>query len=143
MARRPQRALAALRWRRKFRRRRRFRIFVGSGGSRVRGGEAEEGVDLSEILDASVGHSEVSLKLGHPGAESKDFVGGAGCFESILLEWVSGWFERYFKRLRFEGAYAGRGASLARGHRVRVRVRVQGKDRGRARCEEKDVRSSR
>ena len=118
--------MAALRRRRKFRRRRRFPIFVGSGGSSVRGGEAEEGVDLSEILDASVGHSKVSLKLGHQAAESKDFVGGAGCFESIFLEWVSGWFEWIFERLRFEGAHAGRGASLARGHQVRVRVRVPG-----------------
>ena len=42
-----------------------------------------EGVDLSKILDASVGHSEVSLMLGHQGPESKDCVGGAGCFESI------------------------------------------------------------
>ena len=116
VARRQQRALAALRRRRKFRRVRWFCVFIGSGGSRVWGGEAEEGVDLSEILDTSVGHSEVSLKLGHPSAESKDFVGGAGCFESIFLEWISRWFEWIFERLRFEGAHAGRGASLARGH---------------------------
>ena len=135
--------MAALRQRRKFRPVGRFRVLVGSGGSRVRGVEAEEGVDLSEILDTSVGHSEVSHKLGHPGAESKDFVRGAGCFESIFLERISGWFEWIFERLRFEGAHAGRGASLARGHRVGVRVRVRGKDRGRVRCEEKDVRSSR
>ena len=90
-----------------------------------------------------MGHSEVSLKLGHLGGESKDFVGGARCFESIFLEQISRWFEWMFERLRFKGAHAGQGASLARGHRVRVRVRVRGKDRGRARCEEKDVRSSR
>ena len=69
--------MAALWQRRKFRRRRRRRlcILVVSGGSRVQGGAAEEGlgVNLSEILDASVGHSEVSLKLGLPGTESKDF----------------------------------------------------------------------
>ena len=135
--------MAALRRRRKFWWRQRFRIFVGSGRSRVRDGEAEEGVDLSKILDASVGHSEVSLKLGHPSAESKDFIGGAGCFERIFLERISRWFKWIFERLRFEGAHAGRGASLARGHQVRVCVRVRGKDRGRARCEEKDVRSSR
>ena len=88
--------MAALRRRRKFWRRRRFRIFVGSGRSRVRDGEAEEGVDLCEILDASVGHSEVSLKLGHPGAENKDFVGRAGCFASIFLEWISRWFKGSF-----------------------------------------------
>ena len=113
--------MAALWQRWKFRRRRRrLRILVGSGGSRVRGGAVEEGVDLSEILDASVGHSEVSLKLGHPGVESKDFnfrcwwlkcVGRAGGFTSIFLEWVSRWFEWIFGRLRFEGARAGRGAS--------------------------------
>ena len=122
--------MAALRRRRKFWRRRRFRIFVGSGGSRVWDSEAEEGVDLSKILDASVGHSKVSLKLGHRSAESKDFVGGAGCFESIFLERISRWFEWIFERLRLQGAHAGRGESLARGHRVRVHVRVRGEDPG-------------
>ena len=115
MAWRRQRALAALRRRRKFRRRRRLLILIGSGRSRVWGGAADEGVDLSEILDTSMGHSEVSLKLGHPGAESKDFifycqwlkcVGGAGCFTSIFLEWVSRWLEWIFGRLRFEDAHA-------------------------------------
>ena len=99
MARRWQRALAAIRRRRKFWRSRRFRIFVGSGGSRVRDGEAEEGVDLSEILDARVGHSKVSIKLGHPGAENKYFVGGVGCFANIFLEWISRGFEGSFGRL--------------------------------------------
>ena len=89
----------------------RFRILIGSGGSSVRGSKAEKGVDISEILDASVGHSEVSLKLGHPGAESKDFVGGVGCFASIFLEWISRWFEWIFGRQKFEGAHVGRGAS--------------------------------
>ena len=55
--------MAAFWRRRKFRRRRRVRILVGSGGCRVQGSAAEEGVDLSEILDASVGHSKVFLKL--------------------------------------------------------------------------------
>ena len=82
--------MVALQQRSKFRRRRRFRIFVSSGGSRVQGGEAEEGVYLSEIMDGSVSHSEVSLKLGPLGAEIKDFVGGPVCFESIFLEWISG-----------------------------------------------------
>ena len=134
--------MAALLRRRKFRRRWRFRILVGSGESRVWGGEAKEGVDLSEILDASVGHSEVSLKLGHLGVESKDFVGGAGCFKSIFLECISGSFEWNFERLRLEGAQEGPGASLASGYRVGVRVRVRGKDRRRARCEELEVLDS-
>ena len=58
-------ALAAHPRSRGFRRRWRFYVFVGSGGSRVRGGAAEELVDISEILETSVGHSEVCLKLGH------------------------------------------------------------------------------
>ena len=40
----------------------------------VQGGVAEEGVDLGEISHAIVGHSEVSLKLGHLGAEGKFLV---------------------------------------------------------------------
>ena len=67
-------ALAAVRRSRTFRRGRRFRVFTGSGGSRVRGGATEEEVDLSEISDVIVSHSEVSLKLGHSGSEGKVFV---------------------------------------------------------------------
>ena len=52
----------------------RFSGFVGSGGSRVRWGAAEERVDLSEILDASVGYSEVSLNLGHSCLKGEDLV---------------------------------------------------------------------
>ena len=89
------RALAALRQEQMFGGWRRFSGFVGSGGSRVRGGAAEEGVDLSEILDASVGHSEVSLKLGHSCLKGRDLVfrchrlrltGGAGRVTSIFLK---------------------------------------------------------
>ena len=56
---------------------------------------AEEGVDLGEISDAIVSHSEVSLKLGHSGSEGKVFVfrgrrlsfaGGAGGFTGIFLK---------------------------------------------------------
>ena len=48
--------------------------FVGSGGSRVRGGAADQGADLTEILNASVGHREVSLKLGHSCLKAEDLV---------------------------------------------------------------------
>ena len=34
-------------------------------------GVTEEGIDHGEISDAIVGHSEVSLKLGHSGSEGK------------------------------------------------------------------------
>ena len=49
-------------------------MFNRSGGGRVQAGAAEEGVDLSEISDAIVSHSKVSLKLGHSGLEGKVFV---------------------------------------------------------------------
>ena len=100
MARRWHRALAAVRQRRTFRRRQRFRVCIGSGGSRVRGGVAvEEGVDLSEISDAIVGHSEVGLKLGYKylGSEGGDiifhchqlrFARGTGGFAGIFLKLV-------------------------------------------------------
>ena len=51
-----------------------FRVFSGSGGSRVRGGATEEGIDLGEISDSIVGHSEVGLKLGYSGSEGKDLL---------------------------------------------------------------------
>ena len=74
---------------------RKFRVFMRSGGSRVRGGAAEERVDLSEILDAGVGHSEVCLKLGHSCLKGEDLVlrchrlritGGAGRVRGIFLK---------------------------------------------------------
>ena len=74
MAERRHGALAAVRRRRTFRRRHRFHVFTGFGRSGVRGSAAEEGVDLGEISDAIVSHSDVSLKLGHSGSESKVFV---------------------------------------------------------------------
>ena len=98
---------------------------MGSGGSWIRGGVAEEGVDLSEILEASVGHSEVSLKLGHSGLKGEDlvfhcrrlrFTGGAGRVPGIFLKPVFryveggiGCFEDF--EFGFEGAHVGRGAS--------------------------------
>ena len=48
--------------------------FGSSGGSRLMGGATEEGIDLGEVTDAIVGHSEVSLKLGHSGLEGEDLV---------------------------------------------------------------------
>ena len=122
MAGRRDRALAAVRRWWTLRRRRRFRVFNGSGGSRVRGGVAEEGVDLSEISNAIVGHSEVGLQLGYSGTEGEvlgfrcrrlSFAGGAGRLTSIFLKAVFrlgegniGVFE-----FEFEGAHVGRGAS--------------------------------
>ena len=75
----------------------RFRVFIGSGGSRVQGGAAEEGVDLSEISDAIVSHSEVSLNLGYSGTEDEvlgfrcrrlRFARGVGRLAGILLKAV-------------------------------------------------------
>ena len=122
MAGRRYRALAAVRRRRTLRRRRTFRVLNVLGRSRVRGGEAEEGVDLSKISNAIVGHSEVGLKLGYSGTEGEVlgfrchrlcFAGGAGRLASIFLKTVFrlgegniGGFE-----FEFEGAHAGRGAS--------------------------------
>ena len=114
--------MAAHRWSWGFGRRRRFRVFVGSGGSRVRGGAAEERVYLSEILDASVGHSEVCLKLGHSCLKGEDlgfrcrrlrFAGGAGRLAGIFLKMVFRLFEGHIGgfEFEFEGAHAGRGAS--------------------------------
>ena len=104
------------------RRRQWFRVFNGSGGSRVRGGAAEEGIDLSEISNVIVGHSAVGLELGYSGTEGEvlsfcchrlSFAGGAGRLASIfrkavfrLVEGNIGGFE-----FEFEGAHAGRGAS--------------------------------
>ena len=91
---RQHKALATLRPGRMLGRRRRFRDLVGSGGSWVQGVVAEEGVYLSAILDASVGQSEVSLKLGHSCLKGEFLVfrccrlryaRGVGCFASILL----------------------------------------------------------
>ena len=122
MAGRRHRALVALRRRRTFRRRRRFRVFIGSGGSRVRGGVAEERVDLGEVSDAIVCHSEVSLKQGYSGTEGEvlgfrcrrlSFAGGAGRLTGIFLKAVFRLFEGYIGgfEFEFEGAHAGRGAS--------------------------------
>ena len=116
------RALAAVRQRRTFWRRRRFRVFIGSGGSRVPGGAAEEGVDLGEISDAIVCHSEVSLKLGYSGTEDEvlsfcyrrlRFAGGAGHLAGIFLKAVFRLFEGRIGcfEFKFEGAHAGQGAS--------------------------------
>ena len=102
MAGRRHRALAAVRRRRRLRRRRRFRVFNGSGGSRVQGGVAELGVDLGEISNAIVCHSEVSLKLGYSGMEDEilgfrchrlRFPGGAGRLAGTFLKAVFWLFE--------------------------------------------------
>ena len=99
MAGRRHKALAALWLERMFGGRRRFSGFVGSGGSRVRGGAAEEGVDLREISDAIVSHSKVTLKLGYSGSEGKvlgfrcrwlRFTAGAGHVSGIILKPVFG-----------------------------------------------------
>ena len=122
MAGRRHRARATVRRRRTLRRRRRFRVFNGSGRSRVRGGTAEEGVDLSEISNAIVGHSEVGLKLGYSGTEGDvlgfhfrrlSFAEGAGRLASISLKAVFRLVEGNFGgfEFEFEGAHAGRGAS--------------------------------
>ena len=59
------------------------------------GGATEEGIDLGEVSDAIVGHSEVSLKLGHSGSEGEDlvfhchrlrFAGGSGHVRGIFLK---------------------------------------------------------
>ena len=122
VARRRHRALVAVQRRQTFRRMRWFCVFIGPGGSRVHGGAAEEGVDLSEISDAVVGHSEVSLKLGYSGTEGEvlsfrcprlRFTWGTGRLAGIflkavfrLVEWNIGGFA-----FEFGGAHAGRGAS--------------------------------
>ena len=89
------RALAAL-WRgRHLGKKRAFRVFSGSGGSRVRDSATQKGIDLSEISDAILGHSEVGLQLGYLGSEGKDldfhcrrlrFTGGAGRVGGIFLK---------------------------------------------------------
>ena len=118
------RALAAVQRRRTLRRRRRFRVFNGSGGSRVRGSAAEEGVDLSEISNAIVGQSEVGLKPGSSGTEGEvlgfhcrwlSFVGGTGRLASIFLKAVFMLVKGNIRgfQFKFEGAHAGRGASQA------------------------------
>ena len=95
MAGRRHRPLETARWRRTFKRGWRFPVFTGSGGSRVRGGAAEEGVDLGEISDASVGHGEVCLKLGHSCLKGEDLLfrccrlritRGAGRVRGIFLK---------------------------------------------------------
>ena len=102
--------------------RRRFPVFIGSGGSRVLGVAAEEGVDLGEISDAIVSHSEVSLKLGYSGREDEvvgfccrrlRFAGGVGRLAGIFLKAVFRLFEGNFGGFKFEfqGAHAGRGVS--------------------------------
>ena len=112
------RALAAVRRRRTFWSRRRFRVFIGSGGSRVRGGAAGEGVDLGELSDAIVCHSEVSLKLGYSGTEDEvlgfhccplRFAGGARRLAGIFLKAVFRLFEGNMGgfEFEFEGAHAG------------------------------------
>ena len=122
MAGRRHRALAAVRRRRTLRRGRRFRVFNGLGGSRVQGGAAEEGVDLSKISNAIVGHSEVGLKLGYSGTEDEvlgfrcrrlRFAGGAGRLAGIFLKVVFRLFKGHIGvfEFEFEGAHAGRGAS--------------------------------
>ena len=97
MAGRPHQPLATVRRRQTFRRGWRFRVFTGSGGSRVRGGAAEEGVDLSETSDASEAHSEVCLKLGHSCLNGEALVfrcrwlritRGAGPVRGIILKLV-------------------------------------------------------
>ena len=114
--------MAAHRWSWGFGRRWRFRVFVGSGGSRVRGGAAEERVGLSEILDASVGHSEVCIKLGNSGMEYEVlgfrcrrliFAGGVGRLVGIFLKAVFRLFEEPVGVFEFEfdGTHAGPGAS--------------------------------
>ena len=147
-------APAALRQRQVSGRGQKFCVFIGSDWGRVRGGSAEEGVNLSEILNASMCHSEVSLELGHSGLEDKDFVfccrrlrsaRGAGDFAGIFLKPVFSLVEGHvgcFVGFEFEGAHAGRGAGLAISHPVHAGVQVRGEDRGRSRCEEKDFRSS-
>ena len=89
------RALVDIWRRRTLRRRWSFHVFNGSGGSRVRGGEGEEGVDLVESSNAIVGHSKVSLKLGYSGTEvevlgircrRKRFAGGAGRIVGLFPE---------------------------------------------------------
>ena len=102
--------------------RRRFRVFNDLGGSRVRGGAAEEGVDLSKISNAIVGHSEVGLKLAYSGTEGEvlgfrcrrlRFAWGAGRLAGIFLKAVFRLFEGHIGvfEFEFEGAHAGRGAS--------------------------------
>ena len=122
MAGKRHRALSAVRRRQTLRRRRRFRVLNRSGGSRVGGGAAEEGVDLSEISNAIVRHSEVGLKLGYSGTEGEvlgfrgrwlSFAEGAGRLTSIFMMVVFRLGEGNFGgfELEFEGAHVGRGAS--------------------------------
>ena len=100
----------------------------------VRGGAAEEGVDLGEISDAIVCHSEVGLKLGYSGTEDKvlgfrcrrlRFAGSTGRLAGIFLKVVFRLFEGNIGsfEFKFEGAHAGRGASYACRHQVQVGVR--------------------
>ena len=97
-------------------------MFNGSGGSRVQGGAAEEGVDLCEIPNAIMSDSEVSLKLGYSSTEGEvlgfrcrrlRFAGSAGCVGGIFLKAVFRLFEGNIGvfEFEFEGAHAGRGAS--------------------------------
>ena len=83
---------------------------------------AEEGVDLGEISDAIVGHSEVSLKLGYSGTEGEvlvfpcrrlRFTRGARRFAGIFLKAVFRLVEGNIGsfEFEFEGAHASRGAS--------------------------------
>ena len=71
----------------------RFCVFISSGRGRVQSGLAGEGVDLSEILNASVCHSELSLEPGHSGLKDEYLVfcchrlrsaGGTGGFAGII-----------------------------------------------------------
>ena len=74
VARRRHRALAAPRQSRHMGRRRALCAFGSSGGSRLMGGASWEGIDLAEVLDVFVSHSELSLKLGYVGSEGEDLV---------------------------------------------------------------------
>ena len=82
----------------------------------------EEGFDLSEISNAIVGHSEVSLTLGYSGTEGEilgfrchrlRFARGAGRLTGIFLKAVFGLFEGHIGvfEFEFEGTHAGQGAS--------------------------------
>ena len=112
----------AVRQRRTFWRRRWFCFFIGSGRSRVRSRAAEEGVDLGEVSDAIVCHSESSLNLGYSGTEDEvpgfpcrrlRFAGGSGCLAGLFLKAVFRLFEGRIGgfELEFEGAHAGQGGS--------------------------------
>ena len=117
-----------------------WRLSSGGGGSGGGGGSAfslalagagleavwrRNEFDLGEILDASVGHSEVCLKLGHSCLKGEDpdfhcrrlrITGGAGRVRGIFLKPVFRQVEAGIVCFEdfgfgFEGTHAGRGAS--------------------------------